>query len=125
MKRLAVLGMGCLCVSCATHPKLEIDVRLPEGQERELCICPAVVHLAYVRNGTSFYVPYRDAWVERSALKSGQLSLRIPDDLYERHVDVYVLKDGKVVDELNVEMDGKKKIRISEKGVTLEERIAK
>lgn len=129
MKILPLLGAGVLCASCVNQPKLDLEIAVPKDHQYVMAMRPTSVHLAHVGlkadREKNFLWTTRDYWVERCEVKSGHLSLKIPAELYEKQI-LIAFADSKgrpeeALEELFVPKDTKK-IRISEKEITIEKR---
>lgn len=129
MRLLYLIGAFCLCVSCVSRPRLDMEIQVPDNQQFIMAMAPLVLHMNNFKTDKKkdvlFFWHKVDYWVEISELKSGHLSLRVPDELYDTSIGIEVYKKNKkgyydYVSEKSFYPKDTKRIRINENGITIE-----
>lgn len=126
-----LLGMCSLCVSCMSQSRLDMEIQVPDNQQFIMAMAPSQFHMNHFetdkKKDVFFHWRIVDFWVEKSELKSGHLSLRVPDELNDASIGIEVYKKNnkgnfEEVCSESFEPKNTKRIRVSEDGITIEKR---
>lgn len=131
MRTSYLIGLFCPCVSCVSQPRLDMEIQIPDNQQFMMVMAPLRFHINHFETDKKkdVFFSWRivDFWVEKSELKSGHLSLRVPNELNEASIGIEVYKKNEkgnfeTVSEKSFYPKDTERIRVSEDGITIEKK---
>lgn len=129
MRTAFLIGLLCLCVSCVSQPRLDLEIQVPDNQQFMISMAPELFKMNHFKTNEKkdvlFFRRVVNFWVEYSEMKSGHLSLGVPDELYDASIRIEVYKKNKkgnieTVFEKSFYPKNTKRIRVNEDGITIE-----